>query len=60
VPVSVLVVSFHDQMAHNIFPTLGRVLAHIELENRLDGVSVVDADLRELHLGPDESLEFCW
>jgi hypothetical protein len=56
----VLVVGFHHQVAHNIFATQGRVLAHIELENRLDGVSIIDADSRELHLRPDKSLEFGW
>ena len=51
--------SFEDQVTHYIFAALGGVLAHVELEKRLDRVSVVDADLRDLHVGPDEGFEFC-
>ena len=48
----------HHQVSHDIFAALRRVLAHIELEKRLNGMSVIDADLREFHVGPDKGLEF--
>ena len=44
---------------HDILTALRRVLAHVELEKRLDRVSVIDADLCEFHIRPDEGFEFC-
>ena len=41
-----LLVRFNDQVAHDVFTTLRRVLAHVELEKRLDGVCIIDADGR--------------
>src|SRR5271157_6244097 len=45
-------------MSHDVFATIRRVLAHIELEKRLDRVRVVDADPGKSHVRADESLEF--
>jgi hypothetical protein len=36
---------FHDQMIHDELPPGWGVLAHIELEQRLNHVTVIDADL---------------
>jgi len=46
-------------VTHNVFATLRRIFAHVKLEKRLDGVGVVDADVREFHLGSNKGFEFC-
>jgi hypothetical protein len=50
---------FDHQVIHDVFATLRGVLTHVELEKRLNGVSVIDADVGEFHVRPDKCLEFC-
>src|ERR1700756_3398920 len=49
---------FDDEMIHDVFPALGSVFTHIKLEQRLNGVSVIDRNRSQAHVGPNKMLEF--
>jgi hypothetical protein len=48
---------FHNQMIHDVFPTLWRIFAHIKLQERLDDVSVINRNWGKAHVGPNKMLE---
>ena len=48
---------FNDQMIHNVFAALGRIFAHIELQKRLDDVSVINRNRGKAHVEPYKMLE---